>query len=270
MKCELYNDSFQNWKSYPIQKAQLIIADIPYNLGDAAYGSNPMWYVGGDNKNGESDKAKSTFFTSDGYFRISEYFMFCSRLMKPEPKNSGAPCMIVFCAYQQQSDVIRWADDAGFGKYIPLVFIKNYSPQVLKANMKIVGATEHALVLYRDRLPKFNNDGKMIFNWMEWTRDGKDIPKLHPTQKPVSLLKKLIGIFTDVGDVVIDPVAGSGSTLRAAAEMRRNAYGFEIDRNFYKMAKEQMLNPEALMQSTVDDIFIEQRKQEQMVMAGVM
>ena len=63
MKCELYHDSFQNWKSYPIQKAQLIIADIPYNLGDAAYGSNPMWYVGGDNKNGESDKAKSSFFS---------------------------------------------------------------------------------------------------------------------------------------------------------------------------------------------------------------
>lgn len=272
MKCELYNDSFQNWKSYPIQKAQLIIADIPYNLGDAAYGSNPMWYVGGDNKNGESDKAKSTFFTSDGYFRISEYFMFCSRLMKPEPKNGkgGAPCMIVFCAYQQQHDVIRWAADAGFGKYIPLVFIKNYSPQVLKANMKIVGAVEHALVLYRDRLPKFNNDGKMIFNWMEWTRDGKDIPKLHPTQKPITLLKKLIGIFTDVGDVVIDPVAGSGSTLRAAAEMRRNAYGFEIDRKFYKMATEQMLNPDVIAQSTIDDIFIEQRKHEQMTLAGVM
>lgn len=270
MKCELYNDSFQNWKSYPIQKAQLIIADIPYNLGESAYGSNPMWYVGGDNKNGESDKAKSTFFTSDGYFRISEYFMFCSRLMKPEPKNGGAPCMIVFCAYQQQSDVIRWAADAGFGKYIPLVFIKNYSPQVLKANMKIVGATEHALVLYRERLPKFNNDGKMIFNWMEWTRDGKDIPKFHPTQKPVSLLKKLIGIFTDIGDVVIDPVAGSGSTLRAAAEMRRNAYGFEIDRNFYKAAKEKMLNPETLMQTTVDDIIIEKKKQEQMMLAGVM
>lgn len=185
MKCELYNDSFQNWKCYPIQKAQLIIADIPYNLGDKAYGSNPQWYVDGDNKNGESDKAKSTFFISDGYFRISEYFMFCARLMKPEPKQGrgGAPCMIVFCAYQQQFDVIRWAADAGFTKYIPLTFIKNYSPQVLKANMKIVGATEHALVLYRDRLPKFNNDGNMIFNWMKWERDGREIPKIHPTQK---------------------------------------------------------------------------------------
>ena len=271
MKCELYNDSFQNWKSYPIQKAQLIIADIPYNLGDAAYGSNQMWYIGGDNKNGESDKAKSTFFTSDGYFRIAEYFMFCSRLMKPEPKNGkgGAPCMIVFCAYQQQFDVIRWAADAGFGKYIPLTFIKNYSPQVLKANMKIVGATEHALVLYRDRLPKFNNDGQMIFNWMPWERDGKEIPKIHPTQKPVSLLKKLIGIFTDEEDVVIDPVAGSGSTLRAAAEMRRNAYGFEIDRKFYQQAKTLMLDEQTMNQRSVFDIFIEDRKQEQMRLAGV-
>ena len=58
-------------------------------------------------KNGESEKAKSSFFNSDGYFRISEYFMFCARLMKPEPKQGkgGAPCMIVFCAYQQQNDV---------------------------------------------------------------------------------------------------------------------------------------------------------------------
>lgn len=269
MKCELYNDSFQNYKGYGIPKAQLIIADIPYNLGDAAYGSNPMWYIGGDNKNGESDKAKSTFFTSDGYFRISEYFMFCSRMMRPDPKNGkgGAPCMIVFCAYQQQFDVIRWAADAGFGKYIPLTFIKNYSPQVLKANMKIVGATEYALVLYRDRLPKFNNNGNMIFNWMQWERDGKDIPKIHPTQKPVSLLKKLIGIFTDPGDVVIDPCAGSGSTLRAAAEMGRNAFGFEIDRNFYREATTRMLNKDAIGQLSVEEMFIEQAKQERIQMA---
>lgn len=44
---ELIHDNFQNFKSYQIPKAQLIIADIPYNIGDDAYGSNPMWYVGG-------------------------------------------------------------------------------------------------------------------------------------------------------------------------------------------------------------------------------
>ena len=52
----LYRDSFQNYKVYQIPKAQLIIADVPYNLGTNAYGSNPSWYIDGDNKNGESDK----------------------------------------------------------------------------------------------------------------------------------------------------------------------------------------------------------------------
>ena len=48
IKCELYNDNFQNWKTYPIQKAQLVIADLPYQLGVNAYASNPMWYKGGE------------------------------------------------------------------------------------------------------------------------------------------------------------------------------------------------------------------------------
>lgn len=47
MKIELFNDNFQNFKRYGIPKAQLVIADIPYNLGNNAYASNPMWYVGG-------------------------------------------------------------------------------------------------------------------------------------------------------------------------------------------------------------------------------
>jgi hypothetical protein len=61
MKCELFRDNFQNFKGYNIPKAQLVIADIPYNIGADAYGSNPMWYNGGDNANGESKFAKATF-----------------------------------------------------------------------------------------------------------------------------------------------------------------------------------------------------------------
>ena len=54
LKCEIYRDSMQNYKKYAIPPAQLIIADVPYNVGNNFYGSNPMWYKGGDNKNGES------------------------------------------------------------------------------------------------------------------------------------------------------------------------------------------------------------------------
>jgi len=241
MKIELYNDHFQNFKKYGVPKAQLIIADIPYNLGNNAYASSPQWYNDGDNKNGESDKANKAFFDTDKDFRIAEYMHFCTRLMKPEPKERGkAPAMIIFCAFEQVPMIIEYGAKHGFNKSYPLVFIKNYSSQVLKANMKIVGATEYAMVLYRDKLPKFNNNGNMVFNWFEWQKDYF-IPKLHPTQKPVNVLKRLIKIFTDPDDVVIDPVAGSGTTLRACAETGRKGYGFEIKKEFYAMAKNVML-----------------------------
>lgn len=248
MKCELYNDHFENAKRYGIPHAQLIIADLPYNLGKNAYASNPIWYKDGDNANGESEFAGKQFFDTDDDFNIGNFFDFCTRYMKKEPKgnaergkSSGAPAMIVFCAFEQMQLVIDEGRKHGLKHSYPLVFIKQSSAQVLKANMKIVGGCEYAVVLYREKLPKFNNDGKMIMNWFNWARDDARIPKIHPTQKPINVLKRLIEIFTDVGDVVLDPCAGSGSTLRAAAELGRDAYGFEIKKEFCKAAKEQML-----------------------------
>lgn len=242
VKCELYNDNFQNWKKYPIQKAQLVIADIPYNIGANAFGSSPEWYIGGDRRNGESEKAGKAFFHSDFNFNIAEYFHFCNKLLKKEPKERGqAPAMLVFCSFQQLQTVIRFGEKNRFKHSIPLVFVKNYSPQVLKANMKVVGAVEYGMLLYRDKLPKFRNNGQMVFNWFPWERDGANVPKIHDTQKPVKLLKRLIELFTDPGDVVIDPCAGSGSTLRAAFEIGRPSYGFEISKEYCQRAKTEML-----------------------------
>lgn len=135
-KVELFNDHFQNFKVYGIPKAQLIIADPPYNLGKKAYASNPSWYVDGDN-----------------------------------------------------NDAV----------------------------------------------------GGMVFNCIDWVRDT-ETPKVHPTQKPVPLLQYLIRIFTDPGDVVIDPCAGSGSTLYAAKTLGLRAYGFEIKKDFFKAAQDQVLS----------------------------
>lgn len=72
----LFNDSFQNWKNKDIPKAQLILTDIPYQLGNKMYGSNPSWYINGDNKNGESNLAHKSAFDTDSKsgFRIAEFF----------------------------------------------------------------------------------------------------------------------------------------------------------------------------------------------------
>ena len=259
-RCKLINDHFQNFKTYGIPHAQLIIADPPYNLGKNAYASNPAWYNDGDNKNGESELAGKEFFDTDKDFRPAEFMHFCSQMLVKEPKQgvtdkeaeqnsndmagsrkkSKAPCMILFCAFEQLHYYIDLGKRYGFNHYIPLVFRKNFSAQVLKANMKIVGNCEYGLVLYKDKLPKFNNNGQMIWNCFDWVRDNT-CPKIHPTQKPVPLLERLIEIFTDPGDVVIDPCAGSGSSLRAAVQKGRKAYGFEIKKDFFAEARDKML-----------------------------
>ena len=268
---ELYNDHFQNFKVYGIPHAQLIIADPPYNLGKNAYASNPAWYKDGDNKNGESELAGKEFFDTDKDFRPAEFMHFCSQMLIKEPKTgvtddeientaeenkprqkSKAPCMIIFCAFEQLQYYIELGQRYGFKHYIPLVFRKNFSAQVLKANMKIVGCCEYGLVLYKDKLPKFNNGGNMIMNCFDWVRDT-NTPKVHPTQKPVPLLERLIEIFTDAGDVIIDPTAGSGSTLLAAANKNRRAYGFEIKKDFFKLAQEKVLPLAKIRQTSIFD-----------------
>ena len=232
----LINDHFQNYKSYQIPKAQLVIADIPYNVGKNAYGSNPSWYIDGDNKKGQSKLAGTDFFDTDKNFRPAEFMHFCSKMLIKEPKERDkAPCMIVFCEFEDQFYLIELAKRYGLNNYLNLVFRKNFSAQVLKANMRIVGNCEYGLILYRDKLPKFNNGGKMVYNCFDVERDTK-MEKIHPTQKSIPLLEKLITLFTDPGDVVIDPVAGSGTSLIAAENLGRKAYGFEIKKNFYKDA----------------------------------
>ena len=229
---QLINDHFQNHKRYNLPRAQLIIADIPYNTGTDAYGSSPQWYAGGDIANGQSELAGKQFFDTDKDFRISEFMHFTSRLLVKEPKETGrAGCMIVFCAFDQQMELIEEGKKYGFKRYINLVFRKNFSPQVLKANMRIVGNAEYGILLYRDKLPMFNNNGQMVMNVMDFPRDTAT-PKVHPTQKPVQLLERLIEIFTDRGDVVIDPCAGSGVTLLAAENLGRVGYGFEIKKDY--------------------------------------
>lgn len=256
---ELYNDHFQNYKKYNIPKAQLIIADIPYNIGTNAYASSPSWYEGGDNKNGESKLAKKAFFDTDKDFRVAEFMHFVNTMLKKEPKETGqAGCMIVFCEFEQQFMLIEKGREYGFPNYINLVFRKNYSAQVLKANMRVVGNCEYAILLYRDKLPKFNNNGKMVFNCIDYERDN-DTPKIHPTQKSIHVLKKLISIFTDVGDVVIDPVAGSGVTLLAAEQMGRKSYGFEIKKEYVKGFKEQLASS---VQRTLFHVEYENMQQE--------
>lgn len=118
-KIELINDHFQNYKRYNIPKAQLVIADIPYNIGNNAYASNPEWYKDGKISNGESKKANATFFDTDVDFRVAEFMHFCNRMLIKEPKQAGkSPAMIVFCAFEQMHMVQEYGKNTVFNTVI--------------------------------------------------------------------------------------------------------------------------------------------------------
>jgi DNA modification methylase len=79
---------------------------------------------------------------------------------------------------------------------------------------------------------------------------GGASPRIHPTQKPIGLMRALVSDFTDAGETVLDCVAGGGTTLVACKELGRSAVGFELDPAFHaaavkriEAAREQLVFP---------------------------
>lgn len=63
---------------------------------------------------------------------------------------------------------------------------------------------------------------------------------IHPTQKPVQLMEILVGMSTNPGDLVVDPFAGSGSTIVAAEKLGRRGIGIELTDNFSERARQRL------------------------------
>ena len=138
---------------------------------------------------------------------------------------------VIFCSYEQQFEIINNLKKFHFKKYTPLVFIKNNSAEVLKSNMRIVGACEYGLVIYKNKLGDFFNNGKMIKNYFEFKRGSN---KFHPTQKPLDLIETFIKLYTKENDVVLDFVMGSGTTGVACKKLNRRFIGVEIEEKYWK------------------------------------
>jgi adenine-specific DNA-methyltransferase len=70
-----------------------------------------------------------------------------------------------------------------------------------------------------------------VMPWGKYTGN-----RLHPTQKPLEILRPLIKSYSDIGDVILDPFAGSGSTLLAAHQLHRSWIGIEMDATYHRAA----------------------------------
>lgn len=70
---------------------------------------------------------------------------------------------------------------------------------------------------------------------------------VHPTEKPVTLIEHLIEMSTDPGDLIVDPFAGSGSTIVAAQKLGRRGVGIEKDEGFHRSASARLSQPGLLL-----------------------
>ena len=124
-----------------------------------------------------------------------------------------------------------------------------YNPQMTKGKMrnkKPVTWGNKKDEIYNGSLSSFN--GKDNVNDLYYPRsyqyfsNANQKEKLHPTQKPVSLLEYLIKTYTNEGDLVLDNCMGSGSTGVACINTNRNFIGIELDENYFNIAKERIEN----------------------------
>lgn len=116
-----------------------------------------------------------------------------------------------------------------------LWFMKPYKiGGTLADNVIEYGVGAYNSELWKKYSPQTNNMIKVSTN--------KDDHGLHPTQKPVELMKALIELTTQENQIVLDPFCGSGSTLVAAKELNRKYIGIELDKNYCEIARKRLIN----------------------------
>jgi site-specific DNA-methyltransferase (adenine-specific) len=99
-------------------------------------------------------------------------------------------------------------------------------------------ASEHITICHRRGRRRWNGGGKAA-RWSHLivaNRLGSHGERVHPTQKPIGLMLDLVHDFTDRGDLIADPFAGSGTTLVAAIRLGRRAIGIERNEEFFNIA----------------------------------
>jgi modification methylase len=118
--------------------------------------------------------------------------------------------------------------------YEPNAIIKNDIEYVLL--LRKPGSYRHPTQLQRD-LSMINKENHRRWFQQIWCDVPGEIQRNHPAPFPKEIARRLIGMFSFVGDTVLDPFWGTGNTTLAAMEMNRSSIGFEIEPKYFQFAK---------------------------------
>ena len=142
---------------------------------------------------------------------------------------------MVFCAQAQIGEYCEIFEQHGLVAVGPMVCHKT-NPVPFNHRFKPINAWEAIMVGKRPGT-KFN--GHVIHNVFTHKSPSPQ-QRIHPTQKPLSLISEFVDLFSDPGDLVLDPFAGSATTVVAAAEKNRRVLAFENDPEIFDAAAQRV------------------------------
>jgi len=210
-------DCLKGLSELPDDSIDLIIADPPYGISKEL-----------------NCKGQRLGTTAKLDFNYGEWDVFNKEWFETAIKKTNGWIM-TFCA---KKDVGFFIDDLEKNKFvgIDVVVWQKPDPLPLNAKTRFLNAWE-AIVVGKKSGGTWNSNYE--HNIIKY-QAPKGKSRIHPTQKPLSLLKKLIELSTNKGDLVLDPFMGSGTTAVACIELDRKYIGFEKSKKYCKMAEKRI------------------------------
>ena len=216
-------DCMEGMKGYSDATFDLIITDPPYNVH---YNEKSTHLA----KHG---KARDKQISRDKHFKdvFNDYSGFCKELYRLTKQMAH---VYLFCAEKQIPEWFLNMENAGFKFNNIIICAKNKQSLDMTYGLKYSYKTEICL-FYRKGNKKLNFLGES--NLMNCPT-GTSL--IHPTEKPISLIRYFMRQSANPGDVVLDPFMGSGTTAVAALDEHLDFGGFEISPEYYKIANKRI------------------------------
>ncbi|MBP5560495.1 MAG: site-specific DNA-methyltransferase [Muribaculaceae bacterium] len=226
-KSLLCGDSRNILKKIPDNSIDFIFTDPPYNLGQHSTGNIPL--VGRTPMNNDVAKWDMIDFDPEEW---AEDFI---RILKPKGN------LFIFTSYNKIGDWYGCLDHRFDTTNFMIWHKTNPAPKIYKAGF--LNSCEMIFTCWNKGHTWNFISQREMHNFIEspicMKPERLSAPK-HPTQKPLSVLKKIITIASNEGDIVLDPFMGVGSTGVAALELGRRFIGIELEHEYFNAAKQRL------------------------------
>lgn len=228
-KCLIVGDSRDVLKRIPDNSIDLILTDPPYNLGKHSTGNIPL--PGRNAMNNDIAEWDMVDFNPEEW---ADEFI---RILKPTGN------LFIFTSYNQLG---RWYNclDHKFDTTNFMIWHKtNPAPKIFKAGF--LNSCEMIFTCWNKKHTWNFISQAQMHNFIESSicmRPERLTNPKHPAQKPVAILKKMIEIASNEGDIIFDPFMGVGSTGVAAIDLGRKFIGVELQEDYYIAAKKRIDN----------------------------